>query len=168
MSYKQKALKALEVYRGNSKGLYASIVTGCIDLLRSIPEVDVSDMNVTGDMVTLYDPFGIPFSVEAKGYEAKHIVGLLEAEANSRLVALPCRQGDRLFVLTSDSPTGIEETHCKRIVIVNRNGAQCAKVIVPCIYDEWGKAVRELLPSDFGKTVFFTRQGAEDALKEAR
>lgn len=94
-----------------------------------------------------------------------HLKELAQAEKAGRLVVLPCRRGDRLFVLTSDSPDGIEETKCKRITIVNRWDRSTAKVIVKCVYDDWGKAVREFWPEDFGKTVFMTREEAEAALK---
>ena len=95
----------------------------------------------------------------------EHHADLLQAEKDGRLVVLPCRRGDRLFVLTSDSPDGIEETKCKRITIVNRWDRSTAKVIVKCVYDDWGKAVREFWPEDFGKAVFMTREEAEAALK---
>lgn len=97
--------------------------------------------------------------------EINHMQDLLQAEQDGQLVVLPCRRGDRLFVLTSDSPDGIEETKCKRITIVNRWDRPTARVIVKCVYDDWGKAVREFLPEDFGKTVFLTREEAEAELK---
>lgn len=37
---KQKTIEALEAYRGNSKGLYASTVVGCIQVIRDLPEED--------------------------------------------------------------------------------------------------------------------------------
>ncbi len=40
MIEKQKAIDALEAYRGNSKGLYASTVAGCIQVIRDLPEDD--------------------------------------------------------------------------------------------------------------------------------
>ncbi len=40
MSFKNKAIAALEAYRGNSKGLYASTVAGCIKVIRELPEDD--------------------------------------------------------------------------------------------------------------------------------
>lgn len=38
MSFKNKAIATLEAYQGNSKGLYASTVAGCIEVIRAIPE----------------------------------------------------------------------------------------------------------------------------------
>ena len=40
MSYKEIAIAALEAYRGNSKGLYASTVKGCIKVIQDLPEED--------------------------------------------------------------------------------------------------------------------------------
>ncbi|WP_449240563.1 hypothetical protein [Desulfoscipio gibsoniae] len=37
------------------------------------------------------------YVVEASGSEAKHIIDLLQAEAQGRLVVLPCTVGDRLY-----------------------------------------------------------------------
>ncbi len=88
----------------------------------------------------------------------------IAAEQDGRLVVLPCKKGNRLFVLTSDSLTGIGETKCKRITIINREDGPCVKVIAPCVCDDWGGAFREFYPEDFGKTVFLTREEAEAEL----
>ena len=39
------------------------------------------------------------------------------AEEEGRLKIFPCKVGDTLFVLTPDSPTGIETTKCIRLYI---------------------------------------------------
>lgn len=90
----------------------------------------------------------------------------LLANMDGRLVVMPCKKGDTLFVLTWDSLFGIEETKCKSISIVNREDGPCSKIIARCVYDDWGGAVREFFPEDFGKTVFLTREKAESALAE--
>lgn len=50
-----------------------------------------------GEMVTCYDESGFPYSVDADGNEAKHIIDLLEAESQGRLVVLPFSQGQVLL-----------------------------------------------------------------------
>lgn len=89
------------------------------------------------------------------------------AERDGRVVVLPCKVGDKLYILTSDSLTGVEETKCRRIVIKTLQDGVVAKVIAPCTLDDWGGAFRELYVEDFGKTVFLTREAAENALKGA-
>lgn len=86
----------------------------------------------------------------------------------SRFAEVPCKRGDALFVLTSDSLTGIEETKCRNIKIVNLQDGVFAKVIAPCICDDWGGAYREFYIDDFGKTIFLTRKDAEKALEERK
>lgn len=95
-----------------------------------------------------------------------HLRELVQAEKDGRLVVLPCKVGDKLFILSSDSPTGIEETRCKRVVIANQENGPCAKVIAPCTYDDWGGAYRVLWPENFGKTVFLTHEEAARALED--
>lgn len=89
----------------------------------------------------------------------------LRADMDGRLVMLPCKKGDPLFVLTSDSLSGIEETKCRSVSVINREDGPCAKITARCVYDDWGGAVREFYPEDFGKTVFMTIEEAEKALK---
>ena len=58
------------------------------------------------------------------------------AEEEGRLKIFPCKVGDTLFVLTPDSPTGIETTKCIRLSIDKR------RIIIqaPSVYDDWGNA----------------------------
>jgi len=98
----------------------------------------------------------------------ERVLELAKAEQDGRLMVLPCKKGDRLFVLTSDSLTGVEETKAKRIVVIYRENGPCAKVMAPCVYDDWGGAFREFYPEDFGKTVFLTREEAEAALSKQK
>lgn len=87
---------------------------------------------------------------------------LAEADKEGRCLVLPCKVGDVIYVLTTDSLTGIEETKCTGIRIRSKN-----KVVIkaPCTYDDWGNAWRELTLSDFGKKIFLTKEEAERALE---
>jgi hypothetical protein len=81
------------------------------------------------------------------------------------IIVPPCKVGQTVYVLTYDSPTGIEKSRVKRMVLKELQDGTTIKIIVPCVFDDWGKAVREFYPEDFGKTVFLTREEAEKALK---
>lgn len=84
------------------------------------------------------------------------------ADEQGRLLELPCAVGDALYVLTEDSPYGIEETKCQSIVLHSKT-----KFIVyaHCLYDDWGSAKWRFKISDFGKTVFLSREEAKKALE---
>lgn len=102
---------------------------------------------------------------ERFGVDAETLSQYADAHKAGKALILPCKKGDKLFVLTTDSPDGIEETYCKKIVVVMRNGAPCAKIIAPCTIDDWGGAYRELYPEDFGSKVFDDRGVAEAMLQ---
>ena len=76
----------------------------------------------------------------------------------------PCKVGQTVYVLTYDSLSGIEESRVERMVIKELQDGTTIKIIVPCVLDDWWKAVREFYPEDFGKTVFLSRAEAEKEL----
>ena len=83
------------------------------------------------------------------------------------VVVPPVKVGDIVYAITSDSPTGIEETRVSQIKIkVKENGKISYRISAPCVYDDWGEAHWTFCEFDFGKTVFFTREEAEQKLKE--
>lgn len=84
------------------------------------------------------------------------------AEEEGRLVVLPCKVGDTLFVITPDSPIGIETTKCIRLSIDKRG----IKIQAPAVHDDWGNAKWNFKPIDFGKKVFLDFEEAKKALKE--
>lgn len=91
----------------------------------------------------------------------KHLKGglVLAMQVISKLpeenaVYLPCKKGDVLFVLTSDSSLGYEKTKCKRMKVVFREDGPAIKITAPCVYDDWGSATWEFYPEDFGVKVF--------------
>ena len=95
---------------------------------------------------TAYDENGFPYLFEAEGTEAVHIVEILMAEADNRLVVLPCKVGDTVY-----EPYG---NGLFDVSVVN-------KIAIEICTD---MAVYDI--DDFGKTVFLTREEAEAALKE--
>ena len=82
------------------------------------------------------------------------------------VIVPPCKVGDTVYILTTDSLSGIEKSRVKRMLLQNLQDGMTIKIIVPCICDDWGNAVWEFYPDDFGKTVFLTREEAEKATKE--
>ena len=82
------------------------------------------------------------------------------------VIVPPCKVWQTVYVLTHDSPTGIEKSMVKRMLLQELQDGTTIKIIVPCVFDDWGNAVREFYPNDFGKTIFLTREQAEKALAE--
>ena len=96
-------------------------------------------------------------------YEDRTADGLL---ANG-VVVPPCKVGDTVYVITSDSPSGIEETRVSQIKIkVKENGKISYRISAPCVYDTWRESHWTFCEFDFGKTVFLTKEEALKALKE--
>lgn len=83
------------------------------------------------------------------------------------VIVPPCKVGDMVYVITADSPTGIEETKVSQIKVkVKENGKISYRISAPCVYDTWGEAHWTFCAFEFGKTVFLTKEEAEEKLKE--
>ena len=83
------------------------------------------------------------------------------------VIVPPCKVGQTVYVLTTDSPTGIEETKISQVVVrVKENCKMQYTILAPCVYDDWGKAKWSFCDNNFGETVFLTQEEAEAALKE--
>lgn len=87
------------------------------------------------------------------------LVELAEADKDGRVVVLPCKVGQRVFVLM-DMDKHISECEVKRIGMGNEIGFIGLEPI-GARGREYGVAL-----NGFGKTVFLTREEAEKALEE--
>ena len=88
----------------------------------------------------------------SKGVTFKRIIALMEADRTGRLVVLPCKVGD---VLYRASPSG---------VVVHR----VVNVVYRGLTSRWYIDTVPNLPyasEELGKTTFFTREEAENALE---
>jgi hypothetical protein len=81
-------------------------------------------------------------------------------EEQGILIRFPCKVGDTVYVLTSDSPSGIEKTTVSKIRLTRNS----YRVICKCVYDDWGDARWEFTPNDFEKRYFLTEESAKKAL----
>ena len=91
-------------------------------------------------------------TLSAKVDDLKHIKNLIDAEEQGLLIRLPCKVGDFVYILTPKKNDYIE-TNIKRIVVYDNDIE-----IVTCI------CVRNI--KEIGKTVFLTKEEAEQALKQ--
>lgn len=113
------------------------------------------------DLVTNQEPIRT-----ALGMPLDELADLIRAKQEGRIIVPPCEVGQTVYILTTDIPTGIEETKISQIVVrVKGNCKMSYCILAPCVYDDWGKAKWSFCDNDFGKTVFLTKEQAEKALK---
>ena len=90
-----------------------------------------------------------------------------DAEEQGKLVKLPCKVGDKVFA--ENDCFGILEYEVDEIIIGRSVTYRCSAYSEP-IGDYSSECLDEIEPdiSDFGKTVFLTREEVEAKLKELR
>lgn len=91
--------------------------------------------------------------------DTDHILDLLQAEQDGRLITLPCKVGDMLYVLTYDEDReefSIAEKEVEEIIYSSSRGLNPWLV---CCFGGW-----RFNGDDFDKVVFCTRDKAKTAL----
>ena len=84
-----------------------------------------------------------------------------------KIMELPCAVGQTIYVLTTDSPTGIEETKISQVVFrLKGNCKMQYSILAPCVYDDWGKAKWSFCENNFGRDFFFDKAEAQNKLME--
>ena len=100
---------------------------------------------------------------EAKGKIPNRLRELAEADKDGRLVVLPCKVGDTVYMIEHifDIDNGVCDEICARKVI-GHGGNNLNKL---WLIGSGGICNDSIFVSEFGKTVFFTREEAEKAMK---
>lgn len=76
--------------------------------------------------------------------------------------------GDKLYIISGDSLTGIEETVCTQIKKVTlQDEGETFMYLAPSAYEECIGATWRFFDWDFDSRVFTSREAAEDKLKES-
>ena len=109
----------------------------------------------------------INLAAQALGVEPSRLRELAEADKDGRVVVLPCKVGDVMYKLFR------EYTECTSYQVMKDNYC-CEGCMVPCDSREV-TVIRAIQPNslpevvryieDIGKTVFFSREEAEKALR---
>lgn len=96
----------------------------------------------------------------SKGVPFRRIVALMEADKAGRLVVLPCKVGDRLYEVTGRKTISVYKVRAIRVELFG-------------LFIEWDivegfvwQSLAGINAEEIGKTVFLTREEAEEALKE--
>ena len=105
-------------------------------------------------MKAAYDEQGIPYLFEAEGNEAKHVIELLQAEADGRCVVLPCKIGDTVYAYPTINGEPYGELYEKTITGISLEFQTKTS----------DGAFGGFTPGRIGKTVFLSRAEAEAAL----
>ena len=96
----------------------------------------------------------------SKGVPFKRIVALMEADRAGRLVALPCKVGDTVWAILDGAKDARE---CK-VDFVNIGSVGTTIVFAA---KDWLREQYGVAAAAFGKTVFLTREEAEEVLRRA-
>lgn len=84
-----------------------------------------------------------------------------------KILELPCTVGQTIYVITTDSPTRIEETKISQVVVrLKGNSKPQYSILAPCVYDDWGKAKWSFCDNNFGTDFFFDRASAEAKVRK--
>lgn len=122
-------------------------------------------VKMQGEMKTAYDDHGDPYMLEATGSEAKRIVDLLAAEADGRLVMLPCKIDSPIYLIHEEErqkrkpqSLRVDEFDIDHFTI----GGAMIPMITACSKDnEWAELIDG---SQLGYEYFLSREAAEEAL----
>jgi hypothetical protein len=99
---------------------------------------------------------------EDSGLSPEEVQEIARAKAEGRLVVLPCKVGDTVFLIleTFNDTFEIEESVVTRVFLTLKASYISCWIDCPGICNSL-----EYKLSDFGKTVFLSREEAEQALK---
>ena len=103
-------------------------------------------------------------AAQALGVEADRLRELAEADKDGRVVVLPCKVGDTVYMIEHifDIDNGVCDEICARKVI-GHGGNNLNQL---WLVGSGGICNAHIFVSEFGKTVFLTREEAERAIQE--
>lgn len=106
----------------------------------------------------------INLAAQAMGVEPSRLREIAEADKDGRVVVLPCKVGDTVYMIERifDIDNGVCDEICARKVI-GHGGNNLNKL---WLIGSGGIYNVYIFASEFGKTVFLTREEAEKALEE--
>lgn len=108
----------------------------------------------TGTIRTAYDPNGDPYLFEATGTEAKRFVDILNADDEGRLLVLPCKVGDTVWLIVQGMSSPMPVPVCS---LTWRDGKWSINA------DREETEPPKVVNFQIGKTAYLTREAAEKA-----
>jgi len=175
---KQKTIAALEAYQAGCKGTVAATVAACVGIIRGMPE-DAADKleRLAAYEDTGLEPEEVLEGIKVKNggvYELPTIFGvpfeeirdMVEAKRSGRLLALPCKVGDTVYLPDHDRVIEAEVTCIRPFVFQDKiefRGNAAWRFEDPFHHD--GRILEQDVFIVFGKDAYLTREEAEAALK---
>lgn len=105
---------------------------------------------------TAYDEVQIPYEVVATGADAARVIRLLDADDEGRLLVLPCKVGDIVFLIVPGLSSPMPVPVCS---LTWRGGKWSINA------DREETEPPKVVNFQIGKTAFLTREDAEKALE---
>lgn len=96
-------------------------------------------------------------------YDLDLIAELIKAKRDGRCVILPCKHGDTVWFIKSAFSVACFPIEAKHVSV---RGIDCDGDVLYAAITIYNGIERRFKKSDIGKTVFLTREAAEQALKE--
>jgi hypothetical protein len=93
-----------------------------------------------------------------------HWAELFKAEAEGRLVVLPCKVGDTIYILRGDGNAA--HADALRVVAIRAENSTFTRWIIRCVEEDGDWSV--LYFGGYGRTVFRTKEEAEAALERSK
>lgn len=125
-----------------------------IDRLAAYEETGLEPEEVRG-IKTAYDEVQIPYEIVATGADAARVIRLLDAEDEGRLVVLPCKVGDELWITRNG------KIQCETVDRITVDQTDEDDDLFISIYT----MSVSVLSEDIGRLVFLSREDAEKALE---
>lgn len=148
----------------NGYGLYHLTMTEVVQMADRL--ADYEDTGLTPEEIKA--PFTedtmINLAAQALGVEPSRLRELAEADKDGRVVVLPCKVGDTVYMIERifDIDNGVCDEICARKVI-GHGGNNLNQL---WLVGSGGICNAYIFVSEFGKTVFLTREEAERAIQE--
>ena len=148
----------------NGYGLYHLTMTEVVQMADRLAAYEDTGLTPEEIKAPFTEDTMINLAAQALGVEPSRLRELAEADKDGRVVVLPCKVGDTVYMIERifDIDNGVCDEICARKVI-GHGGNNLNKL---WLVGSGGICNAYIFVSEFGKTVFLTREEAERAIQE--
>ncbi len=148
----------------NGHGLYHLTMTEVVQMADRLAAYEDTGLTPEEIKAPFTEDTMINLAAQALGVEPSRLRELAEADKDGRVVVLPCKVGDTVYMIEHifDIDNGVCDEICARKVI-GHGGNNLNQL---WLVGSGGICNAYIFVSEFGKTVFLTREEAERAIQE--
>lgn len=148
----------------NGYGLYHLTMTEVVQMADRLAAYEDTGLTPEEIKAPFTEDTMINLAAQALGVEPSRLRELAEADKDGRVVVLPCKVGDTVYMIERifDIDNGVCDEICARKVI-GHGGNNLNQL---WLVGSGGICNAYIFVSEFGKTVFLTREEAERAIQE--